>query len=84
MVEWLQEHGGALLGGVIAVLTAASVVVGNLDGPGAKKTAGWLNLLLMGLRRLSAVTWRNEPKSLSVPVIQGDSGKRVMGEVEID
>jgi len=83
-MEWFQEHGEALIGGLIAIIGAATLVVGNIDGPAAQKANKWLGIALSLLNRFSAARYKNEPKSLKVPLLQGDSKKRVMGEVDVE
>lgn len=79
-MQWLNENMGTILiwvSGILGVLVAVSAVVGKIDAKWARTLTGILGVVIMILRRISGVPFENEKGSVSVPLIQGDSGTLV-------
>lgn len=76
-MEWFDQHGTLVIESIVTVLVLVGAVVGAINGPRADKTKTWLDWIVALLRRISPVTFKNEPGTLSAPLLQGDSGERV-------
>jgi len=82
-MDWFNQHGGTLIEAIVAVLVVVGAIVGGINGPRADKARTWLDWIVALLRRVSPVTYKDEPKSLSMPLLQGDSGERVVATEKV-
>jgi len=64
-MEWLQQNWQTVLEAIGYLIGSATVITGLINKPGANKAAEWLGKIL-GL--LSAVTFKDQPGSFSIPL----------------
>jgi hypothetical protein len=64
-MEWLQANWQTILESIGYLIGAATVIVGMINKPKANAAVEWLGKIL---KLLSAVTFKDEPGSLSVPL----------------
>ena len=74
---WITTNWPLMVGGLYALVSAIGQFVGMFNGPKAEKTRGIFDTILNILRRLGAGTYKDEPGTNSIPIIQGDTGKRI-------
>lgn len=68
-MEWLTQNWQTILEAVGYLIGGATVIVGMINKPKANAAVEWLGKIL---KLLSAVTFKDEPGSLSVPLTNID------------
>jgi hypothetical protein len=68
-MEWLQNNWQTILEALGYLIGGATVIVGLINKPGANKAVEWLGKIL---RLLSAVTFKDQPGTWSVPLTNID------------
>ena len=68
-MEWLQNNWQTILEAIGYLIGGATVIVGLINKPKANVAVEWLGKVL---RLLSAVTFKDQPGSLSIPLTNID------------